>query len=196
MNAANDKQIGYIKRLLGQKQLDGAHEDRLRNRLEAHEIDVRTPGDGTRISSRDASMIIDWLLGRPWKPRDDERQDGQPAGLGVYRKDDRIYVVREFTPQGESAPVRYARELVDLNRGQADRLNGDGEHVRYEERKAPRMQYRLCDADLMPLEDVRQLSIQYRHCLICGTKLEAAESVERGIGPVCEKRQQRTLVAA
>jgi hypothetical protein len=193
MNAASDKQIAYVKRLVGQKQLRGEDADRLWTLLEAHEIDVRTPGDGSRIGSKVASQVIDWLQAQPWKPRENERQDGQPAGLGVYQRDGRIFVVREFTPDGESRKVRFAREIVTLRDAQGDRLDNDGQHVRYEEIKAPRMQWELKDEELVPMEELSRLGVQFGHCIVCGTKLEVADSVERGIGPVCAKRQQARL---
>lgn len=40
----------------------------------------------------------------------------------------------------------------------------------------------------MDLERAKELAVQYGRCLNCGRKLKVAESVERGIGPVCIKR--------
>jgi len=118
-----------------------------------------------------------------------------PAEVGVYRQADKLYVVREFTPRGEQRKVRYAREIVPLTDAQGDRLNQQGERVRVEERKAPGMQYRLTKADALPLEEVTALSIQWESCLVCGRHLRVAESVERGIGPVCNGRQAALLGA-
>ena len=116
-----------------------------------------------------------------------------PAMVGVYRKDGKLYVVRQFTPQGEQRKVTYAREIVPLTPAQGDRLNQDGERVRIEERKAPGMQYRLAPADALPLEEVTALSVQWESCLVCGRHIRVAESVERGIGPVCYGRQAALL---
>jgi Family of unknown function (DUF6011) len=196
MYAANERQLNYIKNLMAQRQLADVLAANFGRLVEQHDAELAEPGTGKLIRKQDASTMIDMLKEQPWKPREDERPDGNPAELGVYRRDGRIYVVREFTPEGSREKVRYARELVALTEGQANRLNGDGEHVRYEERKAPRMQHRLTDDDLMPLEDVKRLSIAYGHCIPCGAKLEAAESVERGIGPVCAKRQERRAMVS
>jgi hypothetical protein len=125
-----------------------------------------------------------------------ERAGSEPAPVGVYRQDGRLFVVREFTPQGEDRKVRYAREIIPLTAAQGDRLSQDGERVRIEERKAPGMQYRLAAADALPMAEVTALSVQWEHCLVCGRHLRVAESVERGIGPVCYGRQTALIGAA
>ena len=129
---------------------------------------------------------------QPGRPAQPERR-GEAAPVGVYRQDGNLYVVREFTPQGESRKVRYARQIIPLTGAQGDRLNQQGERVRIEERKVPGMQYRLTAADALPMEEVTALSIQWEHCLVCGRPLRVAESVERGIGPVCYGRQMALL---
>ena len=37
------------------------------------------------------------------------------------------------------------------------------------------------------VEDIAKYSLQRKQCFVCGRKLEAAKSVAKGIGPVCEK---------
>lgn len=179
---ASAKQIAFIGKLLGGRQVAEDAEQRLRGQI-----------DAGRLTSRQASDAIDWLMTQPWKPREGQRQDGRPAGLGVYQRDGRIFVVREFTPDGGTGKVRYAREIVTLRDTQGDRLDGSGERVRYEEIKAPGMQYQLRDEELVPMDELSALGIQFGFCVVCGTKLEVADSVERGIGPVCAKRQQARL---
>jgi hypothetical protein len=150
--------------------------------------------DNMRRSQRPAARVEgpDRAPGGGAAQRQAPRND-TPAAVGVYRKDGSLYVVREFTPQGEQRKVRYAREIVPLTDAQGDRLNQQGERVRVEERKAPGMQYRLTQADALPLEEVTALSIQWESCLVCGRHLRVAESVERGIGPVCHGRQAALL---
>lgn len=47
--------------------------------------------------------------------------------------------------------------------------------------------YNLTQADRMSNADAEQLMVLYRRCL-CGRALKAADSVRRGMGPVCAKR--------
>lgn len=171
---ASAKQTGFIDRLLAQRETSAEQRAFIDDLLE----------DGT---SRHASMVIDFLMGQPWKPTEGHRSEA--AGVGVYRHDGRIFVIREFTPRYEDRKVRYAREIVDLSKSQGDRLDTDGKHVRYGEIKAKGMQYRVADEELIPLDELSTLGVQFGHCIVCGAKLEVAESVEHGIGPVCASRQ-------
>lgn len=185
---ASDKQISFISRLLDERQ--HADADRFR----------KLTGDGARISSRHASEIIDILMAAPHADPTPAAADtprrSQPAEVGVYRHDDTLYVVREFTPQGESRKVRYARKLVQLGDGQADRLNGAGARVRYDEQRAPGMQFELQPAELLSVSQVEALSVEWGQCLLCSRALKVAESVQRGVGPVCAGRQSAALELA
>lgn len=55
---ALQQQVDYMKRALTEHQLYDGEWDRLWKRLEVHEIDVRTPGDGTRMTFEDASQYV------------------------------------------------------------------------------------------------------------------------------------------
>lgn len=55
---ALQQQVDYMKRVLTEHQLYDGEWDRLWKQLEAHEIDVRTPGDGTRMTFEDASQYV------------------------------------------------------------------------------------------------------------------------------------------
>jgi predicted RNA-binding Zn-ribbon protein involved in translation (DUF1610 family) len=193
---ASEPQLRAIRNLLGVRQLDGDVEERLRRLLEQHDLAVQTPGEVPLISPGKASQMIDWLLGQPWKPRDGQGggQGGEAAEPGVYRKHGRVFVVREFHDDGRK--VRYAREIVARAGGQGDRLDAYGQQVRYQEQKASRMQYQLGPADLLPMEEFARLGIQTGTCVACGARLEVAESVAAGYGPVCGRRQRQRLDAA
>lgn len=182
---ASDRQAAFIGRLLDQR--DAGDEEaaaRLRGLV----------AEG--ISMQAAGKAIDWLLARPRKAADGGRADGEPAAVGVYQRDGRVYVVREFKPANEDRKVRYAREVVTLRDGQGDRLGLGGERVRYEEVTAPGMQWQLLDGELVPMGELSRLGIRFGRCLVCGTRLEVASSVERGIGPVCARRQLASLGSA
>ncbi len=210
---ATEPQVRRIKAtLLGNALFAGQGDgdwERCWAQLEAHDTNQRTPGDGTPMARATASRWIDTLTAAGYQPvwaaldgGDSPRQaapqpqaprNDTPAEVGVYRQDGKLYVVREFTPQGEHRKVRYAREIVPLTDAQGDRLNQQGNRVRIEERKVPGMQYRLTKADALPMAEVTALSIQWESCLVCGRHLRVAESVERGIGPVCHARQAALL---
>lgn len=154
------------------------------------------PADAGRIERIAGSWRVLHLGDCPQRPAREPGWREHPAETGVYRKDGRLYVVREFTPQGEDRKVRYARELVDLTPGQGDRVTEDGQAARIQEVKAPRMQWALTDADLLPMDEFKALSLRFERCLACGAHLEVKESVEAGIGPVCAGRQRLRLAAS
>ncbi len=58
---ATDEQITYLEQTLTQHTLYAGHYDRLWSMMEAHRIDERCPGDGTRIERRHADQIIAWV---------------------------------------------------------------------------------------------------------------------------------------
>jgi hypothetical protein len=51
-----------IENFLMEKRLHFGRFDRLWSRLEAHRIDERVPGDGTRIPEADLEAIWKWLV--------------------------------------------------------------------------------------------------------------------------------------
>jgi Family of unknown function (DUF6011) len=208
---ATPGQISTLKRMLTEHQLyDGVY-DRLWKLLEVHETDVERPGDGTRMSLRTASATISWL-GRSIRARqvrefhpDADLGGGprrvvranraaasrSPAPMGVHRKGGRIYIVREFTPDGETEKVRYAKEVVPLTSGQGDRQTEDGQPARWREIPARGMQWHLTEADLISREELTKLSLRSGSCFACHHKLYLDVSIDRAIGPVCAGRQPK-----
>lgn len=65
---ATQSQIDRIKATLTDNNLYLGPWDLTWKRLEAHEIDVRTPGDGTRIEVGKASQMIDYLTAHGYLP--------------------------------------------------------------------------------------------------------------------------------
>lgn len=59
--SATNEQITYLEQTLLQHKLFTDHYDRLWAMLEAHCIDERHPGDGTRIERQHADQIIAWV---------------------------------------------------------------------------------------------------------------------------------------
>lgn len=106
-----------------------------------------------------------------------------PAGLvkmGVFETKDGIFVVKPNKEKTRS----YAKKLVEAP---SPRLTEQGEVVDFDFQYAPGAIYSLTEADRMSVEKAKKLMIRYGRCIVCGRQLKVAESVERGIGPVCIK---------
>jgi hypothetical protein len=199
--------IRFLKTLLSERELYSGEYDLTWKMIECHEIDILRPGDGSRVSFDWASTKIDDVkaIPRP-KPANGERQhygrkqpaaaheqryNSQPAECGLYRRDGRLYIVREFKPQGESERVRFARELVPTDARAASRAGLDGESKQLRSVKAPRMQWSLRADEAVPIDEVEALGIEFGECIICGQPIETAASVKgrHGMGKVCYDKQ-------
>jgi hypothetical protein len=99
---------------------------------------------------------------------------------GVYENEDGIFIVK---PTRDKSRL-YAKKLVEIN---AERATEAGERVQIEFEYAKGAIYKLKPEHKMDLERAKALTIRYGRCIVCNTPLKAAESVERGIGPVCIK---------
>jgi len=99
---------------------------------------------------------------------------------GVYKKDGTIYKVQTTRDKQR----RYAKRLVKIG---GDRLNENFERVNWTYEYAPGAIKTLIITDRMNEEDAKNFGLEYGICASCGRKLEQADSVERGIGPVCMK---------
>ncbi len=105
-------------------------------------------------------------------------------GPGVFENDEGIFVVKP----NRAGTRLYAKRLVELGPDQGDRLNVEDAHVRFQYEYANGAVYRLREEDRMDLDRAKSLAIRYGRCINCNAKLEVAESIERGLGPVCAKR--------
>jgi len=99
---------------------------------------------------------------------------------GAFRKGEDVYIVK---PNKERTRL-YALKLVEAP---SHRLTVDGRTVDFEFEYAKGAIYKLTEADRMSIEEAEKLSIMYGKCIICGRRLKVAESIKRGIGPVCAK---------
>lgn len=167
--APSDKQISFLNSLLRDRNVP----DSLRHEAEA----VRDAGD-----RRDMSAMIDRLKACPW-PREQAPQAERNAEVavsdpGVYRRDGEVYIVK---PNREKTKL-YAKRLVEIG---GERLAENGDVISIEFEYAPGAIYKLSPDDRMPFEDAKALTARYGRCIVCGRHLKAAQSVERGIGPVC-----------
>jgi hypothetical protein len=145
---------------------------------------------GAKIENTDPSMAdvsgwIDWLKRQP---RDTGSADATPAQAsvtatepGVYElPDGTIYVVK---PNREKTRL-YAKRLVEID---GDRLTETGTVVQIDFVYEAGAIYKIQPEHKMPYERARELTVRYSRCIVCGRHLKAAQSVDRGIGPVCRK---------
>jgi hypothetical protein len=78
----------------------------------------------------------------------------------------------------------YAKRLVPIR---SNRLTDTGDIVRWEWEYAPGAIRALTPTMRMDETRAREFGLRYGVCACCGRALKVAESVERGIGPVCIK---------
>ena len=100
---------------------------------------------------------------------------------GVYRHNGTIYVVKP----NRTNPRLHARRLIEIG---GRRLTEANTVVQIEfayDRDALGL---LRPRDQMTLEEARPFIIRYGRCIFCNTPLSDAQSVARGVGPVCIKR--------
>lgn len=164
------KQVTFLRALAGERQLDelgttsDERVDTVDERLQARMLD-----------RYDASRLIDRLKASPVD------QEGVAVGIGVYRRDDTIYVVRKNrTNEG-----LHARRLVEIG---GRRLTEADTVVNIEFKYDADALRRLQPEDQMTLEEARPFVLRYGRCIACDTPLSDATSVARGIGPVCVKK--------
>jgi hypothetical protein len=151
----------------------------------AKAIDTTDTPEGTALASALLDVVRDEAARRS-TPTDSPVRKSTPDPLtpGVYEKGDDIFVVK---PNREKTRL-YAKRLVEVSLS-APRLLESGDRVDYdiEFEYAKGAIYDLAESDRMPYERAKALSIRYGRCINCGRRLKAADSVERGIGPVCAK---------
>lgn len=205
---ATDGQIKYLKDLLTNNELYAGEYDRLWKLLAVHELDVRTPGDGTRMPFAQASASIDWVKrqivkksGPSWQEsslltptalyaRQKQEQVAtstetpEAVKFGVYQKDGEVYLV---VPNKAGDRV-YAKRLVEL-----EQITEAGVTVDFIWEYAPRVIWNLTEADRMSLEDAAKLSVRYGKCLRCKRTLKSVHTLKTAedtgilLGPVCRK---------
>jgi hypothetical protein len=213
---ATPAQITYLEKLLTENDFYTGDYDRLWSLLEAHRVDLRTPGDGTRIPLDQASAAIDWVkrqiakkAGPSWQEASlltptvlHDRQNAEAVTqtayverakaaptvvkYGIYQKDGQVYMV---VPSKKNPDRVYAKVLVES----APRLTEAGEVVDFDWDFAPGVVWKLTEADRMTLADAGKLMVKYGKCLKCKKTLKAAKTMktveETGIavGPTCRK---------
>jgi hypothetical protein len=119
-----------------------------------------------------------WTIVSDRKPKREGAKIEEP---GVFETGEGVFVVRRT----QDKERLYALKVIELRDSQGDRLTEDG-RVRYDLQFVRGQMARLVEEDRMPIERIKDL--RFSHCVVCGAKLEVAESIERGVGPVCAKQ--------
>jgi Family of unknown function (DUF6011) len=114
-----------------------------------------------------------------YTPTPEQHRPKVTVTMGVFRKDDHIYVVK---PNREKTRV-YAKEIVES----PPRMTEAGEVVDFEAVYRPGVIYSLTEADRWDLADAADFLTKYAKCIVCNRSLRAAKSVAGAIGPVCAK---------
>jgi hypothetical protein len=172
---ATEKQIGFMKRLADERQMDFDLGVRLAGLVDAHEA-----GDEF-ISKEKASEIIEWLLKLPGR---DGAAVAVSTDLDLGGLDEGRYAIGDvlFLVQ-KPKDGNWAGWVFVKNGSQyADERYGS---------QKPGGSYQGINADLLssiladPTEAMKHYGIITGHCGVCGRPLEDEVSVARGIGPIC-----------
>jgi hypothetical protein len=108
---------------------------------------------------------------------------------GVYETPEGVvYVVK---PNRDKSRL-YAKRLVEIG---GNRLTESDDVVQIDFEYESGAVYKLTPEMKMPLERAKALTVRYGRCIVCGTRLTDAKSVERGIGPVCIKSFAQAVAA-
>ncbi len=97
---------------------------------------------------------------------------------GAFKKGNEVYIIKYNMDKTNLYSLR-------LKEAPSDRINAKGEKVAFEFEYYPQAMKFLSEVDRMSLEEGKRLTILYGRCIICGHHLKVAQSLERGIGPVC-----------
>lgn len=178
---ASAQQRWFACKLESERQVPVGGQDRNEAFLIARLEDLHEIGDDRRnVSTREASQVIDWLLTLPLSKQGSNRPSNNDSEIGVYVLDDGSIVKVQPNKAKTSCysmlwiEIRGER-LVDHDES---RVNGEWEY-------APQLIRQCDDAHRMTLEAAKAFILRYGRCVRCSRKLKAADSVERGIGPVC-----------
>jgi len=176
-----EKQLKYIDVLLNQLSTKIAEAPEqtviVQEALAVHDT-VKILVNQNGITKAQGSKAIEMLLG--WNQRSFAPRPvpvvREKAPIGVYKRGDDIYRVIK----GRQSQNTYAQKLtVDFNGAPTWVYVGA-------------MVFELKVEELISPEVAAQMGRTVGYCVICGRYLTDAESVAKGIGPVCEKNTMNT----
>lgn len=171
--APTDRQVNYALALAAERvapELGGNAEERLEN--------LGAMLENQTLDKFGLMAVIDALRNQP---RDVAAASaGDALEPGVYERNGTVYVVKF----NRAKTNLYAKRMVEVA---GERLTEVDTRVKLDFEYAPGTIRHLRPGDRMPLDRAKELIVRYGRCLNCGRTLKAADSVERGIGPVCVK---------
>jgi len=175
----SEAQLGYLLDLARDRAVPSLGPDALRR------VDVMADRLDSLHPARRA--VSEWIDALRAYPRDvgnlaPERatEPEAPVQPGVYEVEDEIFVV----VQNRTKTQVYAKRLTE---SPSPRVTEAGTFVDFEFAYAPGALRRIRPEHRMTLERARHFLVRYGRCVRCGRALKVAESVERGLGPVCVK---------
>lgn len=176
VSGITEKQVAFIKKLIAQVETKVGTSDTSRAKF-ALEFNTKVLARLERgdLSKRDGSRLIETLI-RHSNDSYEAPIVREKAPVGVYKRGDDIYRVIK----GRQSSNTYAQKLATDPSGQPvwDYAGG--------------MIFELKVEELISPEVAAQMGRSVGYCVICGRFLTDAESVAKGIGPVCEKNTSIT----
>ena len=187
---ATDKQLSFIGRLLGERELTPA----TTKYVSADAL--------LALTTRDASTLINTLLALPRKSNGNSAPVA-PAVEGMHRLDGVIYKVQKAV---HGSGNLYAKRLsvkvsctghLDFSDPSAfdapwtfcpDATECPNKVVEASFEYAPGAVKKLNESTRMTLAEAKEWGALYNTCCACGRTLTDETSVENGIGPICAKR--------
>lgn len=181
MRSASPAQAGFIASLLKSKALpDVATADTSAVRLVEDAQMIVEPTTRSLISIGRASSIITYLKGLPSVQAAASQANAVELPIGVYLSPDtgEIFKIKE----NQAKTRKYA---VAWTGWSGRRLTLTSDNSRGKWNYAPGVIATIQPGWKMTLEQAKAFILLFGVCVRCGRKLVAADSVERGIGPVC-----------
>lgn len=180
---ATQNQINYLKDLLTEYKLYDGHYDRLWKLLEVHEIDVRAPGDGTRMLFITASQSINWVKRQISKLPAAQRRELPDVPAGHY-------AVESATGSNDLDFYRVDRPGSGQWAGRTfiKRVIGGRPSVRVTGLQARRALEAIEAAS--PAAAGQLYGQELGRCCRCNRHLTDQLSRELGIGPECRSKKQ------
>lgn len=152
-------------------------------------LDLRSRLNPRRgLSYRQAAGVLNCMAAEARQKQAQVATPGQPATPArIAVEDEGVYVLPDGTickVQATRDKARtYAKRLVEIGGTRAteagSRVNAE---YQYEQGLVQRV---ASEGRKLTLEEAKALTLRYGWCIRCGRHLKAAESVERGMGPVC-----------
>lgn len=161
-NTATAKQVAFIRRLVGEKDLTGTP---FGVSVEAGLLDDMLAAADKQTASR----YIDILMGLPRKAAAAPKAE---VPEGMHRLKGKVFKVQRAV---HGSGNLYAKQLV---RQDEERWTFD---------YAPGVIRNLSEETAMTLEEAKEFGALYGTCCVCARTLTNEESIEAGIGPVCAK---------